>query len=334
MTTPSVTLPALECPDVILPTPANLANLFKGLASHAYTYDIQELKDTLDTLKEDVLDIYDPKFEKIEIPEIEWEIIATRLASEYPMYVQQKILELINSIIPVEFNVTILGITIDILAFLENPSSVLDNLKLEEIDSIYDLIPEEYKVWDKFETADFKKESVRNYIRSEVAKKMNLLLHGGFTGLIGQFQEIWDALGLPTIPALETLDLVALIKDKSLEELEQVQLFGFKLTDLLGGEFNDKVEIPEFKKERLLKKAREFVEEWQTYLIKTWMEKVTAFFDAIGLGALTQWLTFTFCDFLTLIGFPKTIDLPESVQTLINNTQSQLPNTTVEQGSS
>ena len=108
----------------------------------------------------------------------------------------------------------------------------------------------------------------------------------------------------------------------------------FKLTDLLGGEFNDKVEIPEFKKERLLKKAREFVEEWQTYLIKTWMEKVTAFFDAIGLGALTQWLTFTFCDFLTLIGFPKTIDLPDSVQTLINNTQSQLPNTTVEQGSS
>ena len=92
MTTPSVTLPALECPDVILPTPANLANLFKGLASHAYTYDIPELKDTLDTLREDVLDIYDPKFEKIEIPEIEWEIIATRLASEYPMYVQQKIL--------------------------------------------------------------------------------------------------------------------------------------------------------------------------------------------------------------------------------------------------
>ena len=243
MTTPSVTLPALECPDVILPTPANLANLFKGLASHAYTYDIQELKDTLDTLKEDVLDIYDPKFEKIEIPEIEWEIIATRLASEYPMYVQQKILELINSIIPVEFNVTILGITIDILAFLENPSSVLDNLKLEEIDSIYDLIPEEYKVWDKFETADFKKESVRNYIRSEVAKKMNLLLHGGFTGLIGQFQEIWDALGLPTIPALETLDLVALIKDKSLEELEQVQLFGFALDILYINGHSEKIVI-------------------------------------------------------------------------------------------
>ena len=329
MTTPSVTLPALECPDVILPTPANLANLFKGLASHAYTYDIPELKDTLDTLREDVLDIYDPKFEKIEIPEIEWEIIATRLASEYPMYVQQKILELINSIIPIEFNVTILGIQINILDFLANPSSILDNIQLDEIDSIYDLIPDEYKIWNKFETADFKKETIRNFIRSEVAKKMNLLLHGGFTDLIGEFDDIWDSLGLPSIPALEEINLIALIKDKSLEELEQVQLFGFKLTDLLGGEFNDKVEIPEFQKERLLKKAREFVEEWQTYLIKTWMQKVTDFLEAIGLSALTQWLTFTFCDFLTLIGFPKTIALPESVTAVVNNIENSLPTTTV-----
>jgi len=329
MTTPSVTLPALECPDVILPTPANLANLFKGLASHAYTYDIPELKDTLDTLREDVLDIYDPKFEKIEIPEIEWEIIATRLASEYPMYVQQKILELINSIIPIEFNVTILGIQINILDFLANPSSILDNIQLDEIDSIYDLIPDEYKIWNKFETADFKKETIRNFIRSEVAKKMNLLLHGGFTDLIGEFDDIWDSLGLPSIPALEEIDLIALIKDKSLEELEQVQLFGFKLTDLLGGEFNDKVEIPEFQKERLLKKAREFVEEWQTYLIKTWMQKVTEFLEEIGLSALTQWLTFTFCDFLTLIGFPKTIALPESVTAVVNNIENSLPTTTV-----
>ena len=328
MTTPSISLPPLECPDVLLPTPANLANLFKGLASHAYTYEVKELKDTLDKLRKDVLDIYDPKFDKIEIPEIEWEIMMTRLAAEYPMYVQQKILSFINDILTINFKVTILGIEIDILEFLANPSTVLDNIKIEEVDSIYDLIPEEYKVWDKFETADFKKESIRNFIRSEVAKKMNLLLHGGFTDLIGEFQEIWDALGLPTIPVLEEIDLVALIKDKSMEELEKIELFGFKLTDLLGGDFNDKVEIPEFQKERLLKKAREFVEEWQTYLIKKWMEIVTEFFEAIGLDKLTGLLTFTFCDFLTLVGFPKTIDLPDSVQTIINNTQSPLPNTT------
>jgi hypothetical protein len=324
MAVPSVTLPALECPDVLLPTPANLSNLFGGLATMSYRYpdELKDLKEKLEQIEEDILDIYNPKWEKIDIPEKKWDIMMTRLAAEYPMYVEKKILELINSLIPIEFNVTILGITINIIDFLEDPSSIRDSLELEEIDSIYDLIPDEYKVWDKFETADFKKESVINYIRSEVAKKMNLLLHGGFTDLIGEFQEIWDALGLPTIPVLEELDLETLIRDKTTEELESISIFGYSLNDLLGGEFDNNVDIDEYNKERLLKRAREFKEEWQTYLIKKWMEKVTAFFDAIGLGALTEWTTFTFCDFLTIIGFPTTIDLPPSIQTVVASTNS------------
>ena len=324
MAVPSVTLPALECPDVLLPTPANLSNLFGGLATMSYRYpdELADLKEKLEQIEEDILDIYNPKWEKIDIPEKKWDIMMTRLAAEYPMYVQKKILELINSLFPIEFNVTILGISIDILEFLEDPSSIRDSLELEEIDSIYDLIPDEYKVWDKFETADFKKESVINYIRSEVAKKMNLLMHGGFTGLIDLFDEIWDTLGLPSIPALEELDLEALIRDKTTEELESISIFGYSLNDLLGGEFDNNVDIDEYNKERLLKRAREFAEEWQTYLIKKWMEKVTSFFDAIGLGALTQWITFTFCDFLTIIGFPTTIDLPPSIQTVVASTNS------------
>lgn len=322
MTTPSVTLPALECPDVLLPTPANLSNLFGGLATHAYRYEIDSLKEKLEQIEEDILDIYNPKWEKIDIPEKKWDIMMTRLAAEYPMYVQQKILELIHTLFPIDFNVTILGISIDIIEFLKDPSSIRNSLELEEIDSIYDLIPDEYKVWDKFETADFKKESVINYIRSEVAKKMNLLMHGGFTGLIDLFDEIWSALGLPSLPALETLDLEALIKDKTTKELESISIFGYSLNDLLGGEFDNNVDIDEYNKERLLKRAREFAEEWQTYLIKKWMEKVTSFFDAIGLGALTQWITFTFCDFLTIVGFPTTIDLPASVQTSVPTTNS------------
>ena len=333
MTTPTLTIPPLECPDVLLPTPANLRNLFSGLATHAYRYEIDELKKTLEDIRK-LISSVDPKFEKIEIPEIEWELMITKLSADFPMYVQKQILELINDLFPIEFNVTILGIQINIIDFLTDPSSVLDNIQLEEIDSIYDLIPDEYKVWDKFETADFKKETVVNYIRSEVAKKMNLLLTGGFSGLIDLFDEIWDALGLPSFPGLQEIDLEALIRDKTIEELEQVQIFGFSLLDLLGGEFDDKVEIPEFQKERLLKRAREFTEEWQTYLIKLWIQKVEDFFNAIGLGAIIDLITFSFCDYLKLIGFPSTIDLPESVQTLINNTQSQLPNTTVEQGSS
>jgi hypothetical protein len=39
------------------------------------------------------------------------------------------------------------------------------------------------------------------------------------------------------------------------------------------------------------------------------MQKVTAFFDAIGLGALTQFATLDFCTFMGLMGIPTTIDL-------------------------
>ena len=216
MTIPAISLPQIECPGVLLPTPANLRNLFGGLATHAYRYEIDSLKEELESIRS-LLDIYDPNFEKIEIPELEWEIMITRLSSEYPMYVQQKILELINDLFPIDFNVTILGIQIDILEFLANPNSVLDNIELEEVDSIYDLIPSEYKVWNKFDTADFKKESIRNYIRSEVAKKMNLLMSGGFSGLIDLFDEIWDSLGLPSFPGLQEIDLEALIRDKTIE---------------------------------------------------------------------------------------------------------------------
>jgi len=333
MSTPNITLPQIECPDVLLPTPANLRNLFGGLATHAYRYEIESLKTELERIRS-LLDIYEPKWEKLEIPELEWELIITRLSSEYPMYVQQKILSLINEVFSIDFNVTILGISFDILDFLANPNSILDGISLEEIDSIYDLIPDEYKIWDRFDAADLKKETIRNYIRSEVAKKMNLLLTGGFSGLIDAFEEIWDSLGLPSFPGLQEIDLEALIRDKTIEELEQVQIFGFSLLDLLGGEFDDNVQIPEFQKERLLKRAREFTEEWQTYLIKLWIKKVEDFFSAIGLGAVIDWITFSFCDYLKLIGFPSTIDLPESVQTMINNTQSSLPNTVVEEGAS
>ena len=115
MAVPSVTLPALECPDVLLPTPANLSNLFGGLATMSYRYpdELADLKAKLEQIEEDILDIYNPKWEKIDIPEKKWDIMMTRLAAEYPMYVQKKILELINSLFPIEFNVTILGISID-----------------------------------------------------------------------------------------------------------------------------------------------------------------------------------------------------------------------------
>ena len=59
------------------------------------------------------------------------------------------------------------------------------------------------------------------------------------------------------------------------------------------------------------------------------METVTSFFDAIGLGALTQWIGCDFCTFLGIIGFPKSIDLSfsEHIKEVENKTISALPTT-------
>ena len=95
----------------------------------------------------------------------------------------------------------------------------------------------------------------------------------------------------------------------TLDGLGGLSIAGFGVLDLLGGEIDDNVVNLEFQVARITQKLKEFKENWQTFLLKEWMNKVTAFFDAIGLGALTQWITFDFCMFMTLIGIPKTIDL-------------------------
>ena len=68
--------------------------------------------------------------------------------------------------------------------------------------------------------------------------------------------------------------------------------------------------MAERKIDRKLEALRDFAENWPQYLIKKWMEVVTEFLEAIGLGDLLQWLTFDFCDFLKLIGVPTSITIP------------------------
>ena len=99
--------------------------------------------------------------------------------------------------------------------------------------------------------------------------------------------------------------------------------------DLLGGEIDDNVVNLEFQVARITQKLKEFKENWQTFLLKEWMNKVTAFFDAIGLGALTAWITFDFCDFMKLIGIPTSIEISYSGMTIGTPQTSTLSEQTV-----
>ena len=95
---------------------------------------------------------------------------------------------------------------------------------------------------------------------------------------------------------------------------------------LIGGKIEESIETAERKIERLMEAARDFGANWPRYLLVKWMEIVTKFFETIGLGALVQWITFTFCDFLNILGFPKTIDLSFSEDiTVGSSTEAVLP---------
>jgi hypothetical protein len=184
---------------------------------------------------------------------------------------------------------------------------------------------------------------------------------GGFSGLIELFDVIWSALGLPSLPGMEAMNAGELIKgivtaEKAkmaaslatlgddisaeakdalkremdlgiVEGLKGLEVFGFDVMSLLGGEFTDGTFSIEFQVARINQKLKEFEANWQLFLFKTWMQKVTAFFNAIGLGALTQFATLDFCTFMGLMGIPTTINLSSfgNISTVASTFSSGLP---------
>ena len=385
-----VTVPPIECPKVILPTKGDLVNMFSQLANlpaqliAAGQEEVaKQIQDILDEVRS-LLSIYDPKFDGLSIPEIEWEIMITRLVQDYPMYVQQKILELISKLVPIDFKIPVLGLSIDILkiftaegiddikkqlsgmsddmkaqiqalkddaslsaADLQKELQKLAELRAEITDKFWAMLPESYKLFGGdfgLSSIELKVETIWSYIRSKLNGGMTGLLADAFKALIKLFKIPWDLLGLPDIPLpLPDLNVESILqaiidawKKKFeegkatyadlIEELEKVKLAGFDLLSLIGGKIEESIETAERKIERLMEAARDFGANWPRYLLVKWMEIVTKFFETIGLGALVEWITFTFCDFLNILGFPKTIDLSFSEDiTVGSSTEAVLP---------
>ena len=348
MTATSISLP---CDSVLLPKPTDLVNIFNNIINqisllemNGFEKEAQQLRDLLESI-EDLLgsfpiSISDPVFPTLTVPEIEWERRITAMVQEYHLFVQVKIMEIVDSVLPISFSVPIMGLSIDVVKLFTDPNYKV-TLKAQiaaEVDTFYALIPDTYKTFDGtygLEVNDFKAEAVWNYIMSQLNKGALGILHGAFGGLIDKFSSIWEPLGLPALPVLTDINVEQLIKDKiesleaqiksapddikdslrkeALAALEKISLVGYTLMDLLGGEPNDFVESMEKKMDRFKTRLRDFGEEWPKFLILEWMEKVTAFFEAIGLSALVQYITFTFCDFLKIIGLPTSLAIPAGI---------------------
>ena len=94
-----------------------------------------------------------------------------------------------------------------------------------------------------------------------------------------------------------------------IDELRKVELFGMSLLDIIGGDIETNVLCPEDQINELVRAARDWFAQWQKELIFMWIEKIKSFLDAIGLGAILDFLVLTFCDVLELIGIPTSFEL-------------------------
>jgi hypothetical protein len=259
------------------------------------------------------------------------------LLQEFHIYIPVKIMELISKIIPVSFTVTLLGISIDVLKILTKEEQT--NIKIQigaKVDTFYALIPDEYKLFDGefgIECNEWKAKVIWKYLKSEIMDWVSNSISKLFGKLIKKFKDIWDALGLPSIPDIFDFDLGALInlwktqaeakygkgskeyREYIEKKLENLSIAGFSLSDITGGDIELSVQSLDDKINEMISDFRDFKINWKKKLLLEWTEIVEKFFKAIGLGKIFDFINLTFCDLLKLIGFPQSIDItvPKSV---------------------
>lgn len=322
---------SIPCSAVLLPTKAELANVFIQLANS----EIEEIQDKLEDIEKILgyypLSVPNPLYGTLSIPEIEWERRVGAMIQEYHLYIQAKIMELINDVLSISFEVSVMGLTIDVVRVFSDPTYIpeLKSQIAANVDQFYALLPEEYKLFDgKFGLVsdDLKADAVWSYIMSQLNKGALGLIHGAIGGLIDKFDEIWDALGLPSLPSLTDLNVKALIQaiiddtskdvEAKIEALKALSIAGFNVMDLIGGEVNEFIVSAERQMDRLIERIRDFGEEWPKFLIQEYIQKIKKFLDAIGLGAILDWAVFDFCKFLKVIGMPSQINLTSAIELL------------------
>jgi hypothetical protein len=325
------------CPDTLIPKPGDLAIPLKKLASLPAILTVlgynelagqirQSLKSIDDLLGNFPISVTKPVFGTLSVPEYEWEIKARALVAEFKLFVLAKCLEIINTIIdglvtiPVPFlgNVNIVRLFSDPEYRAEVKSRITKNLNgaLAVVGRLGKSFSGEFGL----ESPEMQIQEIWSWFIMEMTNIATNIIYEAFKTLIRMFDSIWRSLGLPSIIALVTCDIETIIEDAInsvskllpiaqyykmiIATLKSITIFGYKLQDLLGGDYEDDTESAEITINRLISAAKDFAVKWPMYLLENWMKLVKDFFNAIGLGALLTYIPFTLCSFLTTIGFP------------------------------
>ena len=198
--------------------------------------EIESKIEELEDIMEGIADLLSPYWKKGQIRdwEKEAEDAIDELIQEFHIYIPVKMLELINKIIPLSFEVPILGLSIDVLkitdpAYQEELVNQIEN----DVDKFYSMVDAKaqyYKGEFGLICDEYKAKLTWKYIKSEIMDWCTNTLHKMFTKLIDKFKEIWDALGLPSIIDLLNFDAEAwirlqidLAKEKMDREVERIE---------------------------------------------------------------------------------------------------------------
>ena len=326
----------------------------------------------------------------------------TQLIAEFHLYIPAKMLDIIGKIIPLDLSLNVLGISINIPkittkeeqeriiaqisgmgtdvkvkieALKELDDITAEDLKIKtdvlisaEVDKFFKMIPSVYQQFGGeygLTVNELKAKATWSYIKSEIQDWIQNIHFKAYKTLIGKFDIIWDALGLPNITALFTLDVPKIIeaaidtvklkyevelgaagvdiealKDLSAEDLKlqtdkdisvniedlsikkahemreeikdkilDLQIGPLPLKTIIGASVEESVTSIEDQIDEFIVAARDFSINWQKKLLFDWVKIVKAFFDAIGLGAIFDLISLTFCNILELIGFPFDVNI-------------------------
>ena len=363
---------AFACPndDIFsLPTKEDLTNAINKIAQvpsklrvaivemgEEITEDVKkEIEDIIKTIEdfiETISEILSPYWKKGKVRNWQKEAsdAITEFIQEFHIYIPTKVAELITKIIPISLKIPVFGLTIDCVRLMDKAyQQELQDQIAADVDGFFALLPENMKGWDAefgVKCDEWKAKMTWQYIKTEIQNLLTGNLFAVFNKLIGKFDKIWKALGLPSLPGLLTMpDVGALIdlaiksftdkrkklfeklqdpnlttdaKQKIMDEigevsksitdaLDNISIFGFNISAIIGGKIDTTVNSLEEKVVEMKLAFKDFCENWQKKLLFDWVKIVKKFFSAIGLGAIFKPIMFTFCDFLGLIGFPPSI---------------------------
>ena len=158
--------------------------------------EIESKIEELEDIMEGIADLLSPYWKKGQIRdwEKEAEDAIDELIQEFHIYIPVKMLELINKIIPLSFEVPILGLSIDVLKITDPAyQEELVNQIKNDVDKFYSMVDAKaqyYKGEFGLICDEYKAKLTWQYIKSEIMDWCTNTLHKMFTELIDKFKEI------------------------------------------------------------------------------------------------------------------------------------------------